>query len=353
VFESIPGSGQAHVTERTSHERAPQLQSGRFANPEPPHDDLLSAARRWLKGAPNREPSSPIETIRMPSSAFNAAPDELHATWLGHSTVLLELAGIRILTDPVWVERASPLPHIGPRRFFPPPIPLAELPPVHVVVISHDHYDHLDRRAVTTLAGRGSRLVAPLGVGRRLVGWGIPARQVTELGWWDEVTVDGVRLVCTPARHFSGRGLLDRNRTLWSGWALLGPHARIFFSGDSGMSTHFEQIGRRLGPFDLTLMEVGAYDQSWPDVHMGPENAVVAHHLVGGRALLPIHWATFNLALHAWTDPGTRVLAEAERRRTRVVTPRPGERLDLANPSRCQRWWPAAEGRASGRAASP
>jgi len=319
---------------------SPQYREGRFRNPEPPVDDMLEATRKWLRGAPHREPTGTVPTVRPLADSFSAYANELEVTWLGHSTVLLEIAGKRVLTDPVWSDRASPSRVFGPQRFFAPPLPIDQLPMVHLVLISHDHYDHLDRSAVLALARRGSRFVVPLGVGARLRSWGVDDEQIAELDWWEETTFDGVRLVCTPARHFSGRGLLDRNRTLWSGWAIIGQDHRVFFSGDSGMSPHFAEIGRRLGPFDLTMMDTGAYDSSWADVHMGPEQAVAAHHMVGGRLLLPVHWATFNLALHGWTEPGERVLAETRRTGTRVVLPRAGERFDVDKPPELNRWWP-------------
>lgn len=319
---------------------SPQLADGRFANPAPQRDDMMDAARKWFRGAPNREPSTEVPILRPMTEHFDAAPGDLGVTWFGHSTVLLEIAGMRVLTDPVWSDRASPFQAFGPKRFFEPPMALDDLPEVDVVLISHDHYDHLDRATVTELASTKPRFVVPLGVGARLRDWGVDPTLITELDWWAETTIDDLRLVATPARHFSGRGILDRNRTLWSGWALIAPEKKVFFSGDSGFGPHFAEIGRRLGPFDLSLMEVGAYDSAWADVHMGPEQAVEAHRLVGGGMMLPIHWATFNLALHPWTEPGERVLAEAVRTRSRIVLPRPGERFDLEHPSGMDRWWP-------------
>lgn len=325
---------------KSSTLRSPQYSEGRFANPQPPRDDMLEASMKWFRGAPNREPKGSVPVERPSARSFHAAENEFLFSWLGHSTVLLEIAGKRVLTDPVWSDRVSPFASFGPRRFYSPPLSLAELPEVDVVVISHDHYDHLDRDTVVTLGLRGSRFAVPLGVGERLREWGVPDAQVTELDWWQEVEVDGLRLVCTPARHFSGRGLLDRNRTLWAGWAILGPLHRVFFSGDSGMSPHFGEIGRRLGPFDLTMMDTGAYDSAWADVHMGPEQAVAAHRMVGGRLLLPVHWATFNLALHGWTEPGERVLVAATECGADLVLPVPGQRVHFDEPPEAARWWP-------------
>jgi L-ascorbate metabolism protein UlaG (beta-lactamase superfamily) len=281
-----------------------------------------------------------VPTVRPILGNVSAQPEELGVTWLGHSTVLVEIAGKRVLTDPVFSDRVSPSQVFGPKRFFAPPLALDELPKVDVVLISHDHYDHLDRATVVDLARTGPRFVVPLGVGTRMRAWGIAAELITELDWWQETVIDGLRLVCTPARHFSGRGLFDRNQTLWAGWALVGTEAKLFFSGDSGFGPHFAEIGRRLGPFDVTMMEIGAYDSAWADVHMGPEQAVRAHELVGGVLMLPVHWATFNLALHPWTEPGERVLAEAGRSGARVAFPRPGERFESRQLPPAARWWP-------------
>jgi L-ascorbate metabolism protein UlaG (beta-lactamase superfamily) len=320
---------------------SPQLSEGVFQNEAPPRDDMVEATRKWFRGAPNREPAEAVSTIRRELTDFSAAENELGVTWLGHSTVLLEIGGQKVLTDPVWSDRVSPFKAFGPKRFFQPPLPLSELPSVDIVLISHDHYDHLDRDTLVALARARTSFVVPLGVGARMRAWGIDDVLITELDWWQETIINDVRLVCTPARHFSGRGLFDRNRTLWAGWAITGRDTKVFFSGDSGFSPHFAEIGRRLGPFDLTMMEIGAYDNAWADVHMGPEQAVAAHHLVGGKLMLPIHWATFNLALHGWTEPGERALAEARRTDAEIVTPRPGERLITSAPPRPSRWWPS------------
>jgi L-ascorbate metabolism protein UlaG (beta-lactamase superfamily) len=225
-------------------------------------------------------------------------------------------------------------------RFYAPPLPLDALPPVDAVVLSHDHYDHLNEETIRALASRVPRFIAPLGLGAHLEYWGVPAENITELDWWERTSIDGLEIVSTPARHFSGRSLWDRNATLWSSWALIGAERRVFFSGDTGMFPGFETIGEELGPFDVTLLEIGAYDSTWSDIHMGPEQAVEAHRMVRGKLMLPIHWGTFNLAFHAWTEPAERVLAAAERAGVTVATPRPGESITPATPHSGQHWWP-------------
>ena len=302
-------------------DQSPQWSQGRFRSPQPLWNNLPAALASLLLRDPDSRPRSPVPVLR-PTRAALAAPsaDGLAATWLGHSTVYLEVDGVRILTDPVWGERASAVEWAGPRRFFAPVIALEELPVPEVVVISHDHYDHLDRGTLRRMRGWDTRFVVPLGVGARLVGWGVPAARITELDWWEATRVGALEVACTPARHASGRGLFDQDRTLWGGFALRGPRHRVYFSGDTGMFPGFQAIGERLGPFDLTLIEAGAYDRAWPDWHLGPEQAVRAHALVGGGVLLPIHWGLFDLAAHGWTEPIERVLAAARAAGAQVVT---------------------------------
>ena len=284
-------------------------------------------------------PATPPEVIAPRFSA--EAPEGLAVTWINHSTVLIEIDGARFLTDPVWSKGVGPADIVSRPRFYEPPLELDALPPVDAVIISHDHYDHLDRQSVRALSAEGARFLVPLGVGSHLRFWGVPEQQITELDWWQERTIKGVRVVATPARHFSGRSVDDADATLWASWSFVGPGHRVFFSGDTALSRDFETIGERLGPFDLTMMEVGAYDQRWPDVHLGPEQALKAHAMVGGDILLPIHWGTFNLAMHSWVEPMERMLQGAREANVRLVTPRPGQTINASAPPAPQRWWPA------------
>ena len=210
------------------------------------------------------------------------------------------------------------------------------------MAVSHDHYDHLDYPTIVQLAKTDVRFIVPLGVGAHLEYWGIDRSRITELQWWDATRVGSLEVVLTPARHFSGRSLTmtDRDRTLWGGWALLGPQHRVYFSGDTAMFPDLSKIGTDLGPFDIALIESGAYNQLWRDVHIGPEQAVMACQMVKSELLLPVHWGTFDLALHAWTEPIERILAAAERAGLSVATPRVGESLQPAEPPPVERWWP-------------
>ncbi|WP_284349717.1 MBL fold metallo-hydrolase [Roseisolibacter agri] len=324
-------------------ERSPQWRDGRFDNRLPRVDGpMLRALGAFaFGGSEHRTPDAPVPVLARSAADYRTPPASgLRVTWLGHSTLLLEIDGRRVLIDPVWGERASPFTFMGPQRFFAPPLPLAELPPVDAVVISHDHYDHLDVPTVRALVARGVRWIVPLGVGAHLRAWGVAEHDVTELDWWDAAQVEGITVTATPARHFSGRGLGDRNRTLWAGWAFAGATHRVFYSGDTALHEEFDDIGARLGPFDLTMIESGAYSAMWADVHLGPEQAVLAHRLVRGDVMLPVHWGLFDLALHGWTEPMERVLVAARQAGVRVASPRPGGMVEPATVGAPERWWP-------------
>jgi L-ascorbate metabolism protein UlaG (beta-lactamase superfamily) len=264
----------------------------------------------------------------------------LRVTWLGHSTLVIELAGKRVLTDPVFGESPFPIPSLGPQRWYAPPLPLQALRDVDAVLISHDHYDHLDHPTIARMADWDTTFITPLGVGAHLQYWGIDPARIVELDWWQEHALGELRIVCTPSRHASGRQVFDQMRTLWSGYALIGPERRAMFSGDTGLFDDMATIGERYGPFDLVMIEVGAYHRTWPDWHIGPEQALVGHRMLHGELFLPIHWGLFNLALHGWTEPVERVWAAAEKLDVPIVTPRPGQVIDVDHPPAPQRWWP-------------
>lgn len=334
AFGAAPAGERLKRLERSKHR-----DRGHFRNDLPVENDMGRALMRWLRGAPNREPKEPVPVVARTASSFDEAPPSgLRVTWLGHSSMLVEIGRQRFLTDPVFSHRISPSPLLGPRRFFESPIGAAELPRLDAVVLSHDHFDHLDMKTIQALAA--SMFVVPLGVGAHLEAWGIAPARIVELDWWESTRIGEVELVCTPARHFSGRSIGSRDVTLWAGWAFVGRSRRVFFSGDTGMFPGFEAIGSSLGPFDLTMIESGAYDPSWADVHLGPEQAVRAHEMLQGRLMLPVHWGTYNLALHGWTEPAERVLACAGQRARAVVIPRPGESFDPLAPPDVERWWP-------------
>lgn len=323
-------------------EQSPQYKDGRFHNALPRVEpDFFPMLKKWFfESNENREPEEAIVVVERNAQEFATPASVVRVTWMGHSTLLIEVDGKRILTDPVWGDYASPSPMFGVKRFYAPPLALEDLPPIDAVILSHDHYDHLNEPTIRKIKDQIPLFVAPLGLGAHLEYWGVDAGRIVELDWWEEISVGSVRLVCTPSRHFSGRALIDRDATLWSSWAVIGTEERVFFSGDTGMFPGFTEIGERLGPFDITLMESGAYNQQWPDIHMGPEQAVQAHQMVRGKLMLPIHWGTFNLAFHSWTEPAERVLAAAEEAGVQVMVPRPGGSVEMNDGRAVERWWP-------------
>lgn len=304
--------------------------------------DPLKILPAWFKTPhPYRRPKDPLPHEKITRAAFASAPETgLRITWLGHSTLILEIAEKRILIDPVWGEYVAPLELKNAKRFIPPPLPFEELPPIDAVVISHDHYDHLDYPTILKLAKTSVPFYVPLGVGSHLEYWGVPKERIFEHEWWDESKLGKLTIACTPSRHFSGRSLVDRDKTLWASWAFVGPEARVYFSGDTALFPGFAEIGRRYGPFDATMMENGAYNQMWADVHLGPEQAIRAHKLVGGGLLIPIHWSMFDLGLHGWTEPMERILIAAEKENVTVATLMPGESIEPKSPPPPKRWWP-------------
>ncbi|GAB5537088.1 MAG: MBL fold metallo-hydrolase [Rubricoccaceae bacterium] len=321
--------------------RSPQWRDGAFRNALPSFSGGSPASIwEWFFGDKAlRQPDAPVPIVRRTRADFEA-PQGLRLTWLGHGTTLIEIEGKRFLIDPLFSRNASPGPMFGVARFHDPPLPLDELPDLDAVVLTHDHYDHLDAATVRQLAGRVPRWITPLGVGAHLERWGVAPARITELDWWERAEVSGIELVCTPARHFSGRGLTDRNRTLWSGWAFLGAEKRVYATGDGGMQRAFAEVGERLGPFDATLVETGAYNADWADIHMGPEQAVRAVQDAQGGLLIPIHWGTFNLAFHGWTEPAERVWVAAEAAGVELAIPKPGESVWPEEPQPVARWWP-------------
>lgn len=323
--------------------RSPNYRDGVFVNLDPA--SLFSMDRQQQRlilreivgGRAATRPTAPIP-LAEPQTMGSRALD-LAVCWLGHATALIEIDGYRVLTDPVWNDRCSPSDVIGPQRMHPPPLRLEGLPALDAIVISHDHYDHLDIDTVLALAhSQWAPFVVPLGVGAHLRAWGIPEQRIVELDWNEHAQVDELTLVCTPARHFSGR-FFNRNTTLWASWAIIGPTHRAYFAGDSGYTRSFAEVGAEHGPFDVTLMPVGAYNKAWPDIHMDPEEAVQAHRDLGGRLLLPIHWCTFRLAPHPWAEPIERLLAAAEASAVQAAVPRPGERVKPAEPAEIDPWW--------------
>lgn len=327
-------------------EASPSFGDGNFVNkvPQSPTkaSEMWMMAKRQFGGDEQRIPPLPLPVMMLKPDDFpEPEKDALKAIWLGHATVYLEVDGLRILLDPVFSEYASPVQGIGPKRLHPVPVTLENLPKIDAVMISHDHYDHLDMATVQHLAATGSHFYVPLGIGTHLERWKVPADQFTEMEWGDEAKLGPLRIVCTEARHYSGRGLFNLKKTLWSSWSIIGPSHRVYYSGDTGFSDHFKRIGEQYGPFDLAAIKIGAYGPSnaWIDIHMGVKDAVRAHIDIGAKQMLPVHWATFNLAFHDWDEPIRIAAAEAVSNNVDLLTPKLGEPVIIGQQFNSATWW--------------
>lgn len=313
-----------------------------FVNPQPMYNDYVGSLSFFADLSPYADPEAPLPVLKVDREQAAQEPmSGLRITWLGHSTTLIDIDGHRFLTDPIFGPTASPWTFLGPARWYEPPLALEDLPPLDAVLISHDHYDHLDYVTISKLKSKKDlKFIVPLGVGAHLMGWGIDASRIIELDWWSSYPFGEVTVTATPARHASGRQVFDQNRTLWAGYAFNGPKHDVYFSGDTGLAPSFNEVGDKLGPFDVTMVEVGAYNSAWPDWHSGPEQAVLIHRMLRGKRFIPIHWGLFNLAAHGWTEPVERTLLEAEKSGVDVLVPRPGEALEPDLAPKTTRWWP-------------
>src|SRR5580704_804927 len=322
----------------------------RFQNVHPVLPNLrdptvpMPSLKDFLCGGERRVPRAPLPCMNPLTTWAKKPQSGLRVMWLGHSTMLIEIDGVRILTDPVWGPRASPSALVGPKRFQAVPVSLREMPPVDVVFVSHDHYDHLDYPTIRALAKTRVPFVTSLGVGAHLEYWGVQAERITELAWWESYTLPNTDVVLTaaPSQHFSGRGLKDRNATLWSSHAIRSPRHAVFFSGDTGLTTEYRSIRERLGPFDVVMLEIGAFYPAWGDIHLGPDNAAKAHAMLGG-VFMPVHWGTFSLAFHAWDQPAERLLELAPHTDAQLLMPLLGQPVEPAHAEIVKPWWREVE----------
>ncbi|PGC18864.1 hypothetical protein COM08_12460 [Bacillus wiedmannii] len=299
--------------------------------------DIIGLMTDYFKMKTKLRPVKNLPTVL--SNKNNESLESL--TWFGHSASLLKIEGKTLLLDPMFGDASSPFPLFNSKRYsgvF--SLEREELQEIDVIIISHNHYDHLNYKSIMQLKDRAKHFYVPTGVAQYLMKWGVSPSKISEHNWWDEIAFDNIKLVCAPARHFSGRSMTDRDCSLWCSWLILGQETKVFFSGDSGYAPHFKEIGDKYGPFDLTLMECGQYDTRWSAIHMLPEETVQAHIDVKGELLLPIHWGAFTLALHEWSDPIERVTKEAKRLGVNIATPQMGESITLKStdyPSSA--WW--------------
>lgn len=327
------------------YEKLPNFKDGKFFNYEEMQHIVWQKPRRkiftrFITDAP-KAPSSPIPVDALDHKKIGPKSDALRVFWLGHSTLIFDIDGTRIMTDPVF-GNAGPLPGIV-KRFQPGPLERSEIPKLDLdaILISHDHYDHLEKKTVQSLKNSKIRFIVPLGVGARLRGWGIAADRITELNWGQSTEAGGLKITSVTARHFSGRFLNDRNRTLWTAFVLTGPKHKVFFAGDGGYGKHFREIGAEYGPFDLTCLEIGAWNDRWPNSHLFPEETVRAHQDLRGKYLLPIHWGAYDLAFHEWDEPISRAAAAARAENIEIQTPRQGQEL-IPGKTRTSAWWDAS-----------
>lgn len=345
-LSAMPQFGAKPSGERLARmEQSTHFQDGKFQNPVPTKmntgpADMWKDMKKYFGGNSNRTPGANLPVIQVDPQRASVSAEEIRVTWFGHSASWLEMEGKNILLDPMLGPVSSPFESMGSKRFFQQlPIEIEDMPFLDAVIFSHDHYDHLDYGSILNLKDKTGHFFTPLGVGAHLEAWGVPAENITELDWNESVDFGTLTLTTVPTRHFSGRGMTDSKRTQWCGWVLAGREQKVFFSGDSGYFEGFKRVGEQHGPFDLTLMECGQYGDSWPFIHMTPEETAQAHLDVKGKILLPIHWGGFSLSGHSWTDPIERLLAKAQEFNIQVTTPRIGEAVELGKPLPDSKWW--------------
>ena len=303
---------------------------------------FMTILKDWILGVPNQSPDKPLPVLSVDSLTIVSKNDSLtRVTWFEHSAFLLEIEGKNFLLDPMLGDYTGPHPWLGPSRFSNGiPIEIEKLPQIDAVVYSHDHYDHLDYDSVSKLKDRVKKFFVPLGVGSHLEAWGVGLDKIHELNWWEEILLDDLQFICAPARHFSGRAILDRNSTMWASWIIKSENRAIYFSGDSGYGPHFKEIGEKFGPFDFAMLECGQYDKRWEAIHMLPEQTAQAALDLNTKIAMPIHWGSFVLALHAWKDPVQRITKKAQELNVNVITPKIGEQV-LLNEVKIENneWW--------------
>ncbi|MEH7177572.1 MBL fold metallo-hydrolase [Neobacillus vireti] len=319
-------------TQQQTYSNFVNFKNGKFVNQHPTDmkmsvSTVLSLLKDALIGKKDRKPNNPIP-ISIDWNSIRSEKDSL--TWFGHSTFFLRLDNKKILIDPMFGLSPSPVTLVGSKRYSNDLLyAINELPLIDAVFITHDHYDHLDYTSILRLKEKAGHFFVPIGVGAHLQKWGVATEKITELNWWDEMEWQGLKVAAVPSQHFSGRGIFNRDSTLWMGWVILGEKYRLYTSGDGGYGPHFKKIGEKYGPFDLTLIEGGQYDERWAAIHMKPEDSIQAHLDVKGKNMMLSHWGAFTLAYHSWTDPVERALKKAKEKEVNIITPKIGETVLL------------------------
>lgn len=340
--------GTSSKEQQAIYAKSENFSKGKFINKESVNLDmsfgtLVKMIRQYMKSHPNTVPEKALSVGKLDSLSIAQNQKETKMVWFGHSTFLLETGKYNILIDPMFGEVPAPHPMLGAKRFSKElPIEIDNLPQIDAVILSHDHYDHLDYGSIIKLKDKVNMFYVPLGLGAHLLEWGVSEERIKELDWWQEIKHEELVFKCTPAQHFSGRGLNDRANTLWSSWVIESDKENIFFSGDSGYGAHFKEIGEKCGPFDFAMMECGQYNELWSDIHMFPEETVQAALDVRAKRMMPIHWGAFKLAMHSWTDPVERVVKKAKELEVEIVVPQIGTVINMKDSIEGDiDWWEA------------
>lgn len=338
--------GKITKTQLKKYQQSPNWKKGRFRNRSytkmmhTKPQDIFKLLKQQLFDTEFRMPKLPIDIEPFEGADFDAVQDTPRFAWFGHSVALLKINGKNLLIDPMFGSDTSPIGPVRTKRFSENTLDIIDrLPPIDAILFTHDHYDHLDYDSMKKLRNKVSTYFTSLGVARHLEHWGIPAEQITEFDWWDSLTFEGVKITFTPSRHFSGRGLTDRFKCLWGGWVFQTPEHQIYWSGDGGYDTHFQEVSEKFGAFDWAFMECGQYNKNWYQTHMNPEESIQAALDTKAKIAIPYHWAGFALALHTWKDPVERFVAEAERKNQIVCTPNIGEIITLGTESINNNWY--------------
>ncbi|MFM2331015.1 MAG: hypothetical protein RLZZ26_522 [Candidatus Parcubacteria bacterium] len=334
-FGRRPHGGHLRLMTKSPQYHKDHFDNSPVADPALHFTTMFGVLWEMLRGGAERRPRQKLPSTQPTFGSTTGA----YLTWFGHSTFLYEVTGKKILFDPMLGKHASPVPHFVSRYPYDLPATMESLPHLDAVIISHDHYDHLDYKTVRVIKDKVDRFIMPLGVGSHLTRWGVPKEKITELDWWDTTTLGDTLIAATPSQHFSGRALSDRKKTLWAGWVIKHESANVFFGGDSGYFSGFADIGQKYGPFDLTLLDSGQYNERWKEVHMLPEQSVVAHRELRGKVFMPMHWSAFTLSIHAWNEPPERALLAAQKEQVEMITPRIGQRFNIITDRPQETWW--------------
>ncbi len=340
--------GDVSEDRQALYQSSKQFKKDKFVNTknvpkDPSFSDMLKISKKFFfEKVENGRPKNELKVQKIDSVNIVNYDGEARLIWFGHSAFLLQLDGKNILIDPMFSDVPAPHPWLGGKRFSKElPIAIEKLPKIDAIIISHDHYDHLDYESIKKLKSKVEAYFVPLGVGVHLEAWDIKSSKITELDWWQETKFKGIELACTPAQHFSGRKFNNGQSTLWASWVIKSNQTSLYFSGDSGYGSHFKQIGEKYGPFDFAMMECGQYNKMWPDIHMFPEETAQAGVDVQAKTIMPIHWGAFKLALHSWTDPIERVTNKANEMELDLITPQIGEPIVIKDSmqNRHKDWW--------------